>query len=86
MNEPIGTISGQWWLLQMWLNLHMHRVAVKPQNFELSVSELFRSPREKSKSRRQILPMSIFWRGSISNFDQLERWPVLQRFLQRASR
>jgi hypothetical protein len=28
MNEPIGTISGPWWLLQMWLNLHMQRVAV----------------------------------------------------------
>jgi hypothetical protein len=28
MNEPIGTISGPWWLLQMWLNLHIQKVAV----------------------------------------------------------
>jgi hypothetical protein len=28
MNEPIGTINGSWWLLQMWLNLHLQRVAI----------------------------------------------------------
>jgi hypothetical protein len=28
MNEPIGTISGPWWLLQLWMNLPMQKVAV----------------------------------------------------------
>jgi hypothetical protein len=28
MNEPIGTISGPWWLLQLWMNLHMQKVVV----------------------------------------------------------
>ena len=28
MNEPIGTISGPWWLLQLWMNLRMQKVAV----------------------------------------------------------
>ena len=28
INEPIGTISGPWWLLQLWMNLHMQKVAV----------------------------------------------------------
>jgi hypothetical protein len=28
MNEPIGMISGPWWLLQLWMNLHMKKVAV----------------------------------------------------------
>jgi hypothetical protein len=28
MNEPIGTISGPWWLLQLWMNLHMQKVTV----------------------------------------------------------
>jgi hypothetical protein len=28
MDEPIGTISGPWWLLQLWMNLHMQKAAV----------------------------------------------------------
>lgn len=24
-NEPIGTISGPWWLIQLWLNLYLHK-------------------------------------------------------------
>jgi hypothetical protein len=28
MNEPIGMISGPWWLLQLWMNLNMQKVAV----------------------------------------------------------
>jgi hypothetical protein len=28
MNKPIGTISGPWWLLQLWMNLHMQKVTV----------------------------------------------------------
>ena len=25
-NEPVHTISGPWWLIQMWLNLYMHKM------------------------------------------------------------
>ena len=28
-NEAVHTISGPWWLIQMWLNLYMHKI-VKP--------------------------------------------------------
>lgn len=28
MNEPISTINGPWWLLQLWMNLHLLKVAV----------------------------------------------------------
>jgi len=32
-NKPIGTINGPWWLLQLWLNLYMHKmVAVDLRN------------------------------------------------------
>ena len=26
-NEPVHTISGPWWLIQLWLNLYMHKIA-----------------------------------------------------------
>ena len=25
-NEAVHTISGPWWLIQMWLNLYMHKI------------------------------------------------------------
>ena len=25
-NEPVHTISGPWWLIQLWLNLYMHKI------------------------------------------------------------
>ena len=25
-NEPVHTISGLWWLIQLWLNLYMHKI------------------------------------------------------------
>jgi hypothetical protein len=25
-NEPIAIITGPWWLLQLWLNLHLHQL------------------------------------------------------------
>ena len=28
-NEPVHTISGPWWLIQLWLNLYMHQI-VRP--------------------------------------------------------
>ena len=28
-NEVVHTISGPWWLIQIWLNLYMHKI-VKP--------------------------------------------------------
>ena len=24
-NKPVHTISGPWWLIQLWLNLYMHK-------------------------------------------------------------
>jgi len=34
-NEQIQTISGPWWLIQLWLNLYMHKI-VKPDLRDLS--------------------------------------------------
>ena len=34
-NEPVHTISGPWWLIQMWLNLYMHKI-VRPDLRSLS--------------------------------------------------
>ena len=34
-NEPIQTISGPWWLIQLWLNLYMHK-SVRPDLRDLS--------------------------------------------------
>ena len=34
-NEPIETISGPWWLIQLWLNLYMHKT-VNPDLRDLS--------------------------------------------------
>ena len=28
-NEPVHTISGPWWLIQLWLNLYKHKI-VRP--------------------------------------------------------
>ena len=25
-NEPVHAISGPWWLIQLWLNLYMHKI------------------------------------------------------------
>ena len=25
-NEPVHTISGHWWLIQLWINLYMHKM------------------------------------------------------------
>ena len=25
-NEPVHTISGPWWLIQLWMNLYMHKI------------------------------------------------------------
>ena len=34
-NEPVHTISGPWWLIQLWLNLYMHKI-VRPDLMNLS--------------------------------------------------
>ena len=34
-NEPVHTISGHWWLIQLWLNLYMHKI-VRPNLRNLS--------------------------------------------------
>ena len=34
-NEPVNTISGPWWLIQLWLNLYMHKI-VRPNLRNLS--------------------------------------------------
>ena len=36
-NEAVHTINDPWWLIQMWLNLYMHRI-VKPNLQNLSFS------------------------------------------------
>ena len=34
-DEPVHTISGPWWLIQLWLNLYMHKI-VRPDLRNLS--------------------------------------------------
>ena len=34
-DEPVHTISGPWWLIQLWLNLYMHKI-VRPNLSNLS--------------------------------------------------
>ena len=34
-DEPVHTISGPWWLIQLWLNLYMHKI-VRPNLRNLS--------------------------------------------------
>ena len=34
-NEPVHIISGPWWLIQLWLNLYMHKI-VRPNLRNLS--------------------------------------------------
>ena len=34
-NEPVHTISGPWWSIQLWLNLYMHKI-VRPDLINLS--------------------------------------------------
>ena len=34
-NEEVHTISGPWWLIQMWLNLYMHKI-IRPNLQNLS--------------------------------------------------
>jgi len=36
-NENVPTITGPWWLLQLWLNLHLHKL-VAPELINLSFS------------------------------------------------
>ena len=35
-NEPVHTISGPWWLIQLWLNLYLHKI-VRPNLRNLSL-------------------------------------------------
>jgi len=38
-NETVPTITGPWWLLQLWLNLHLHKL-VTPKLINLSFPSL----------------------------------------------
>ena len=49
-NEAVHTINGPWWLIQMWLNLYMHKI-VKPnlQNLNFPSLTLMRSTEVKNE-------------------------------------
>ena len=49
-NEAVHTISGPWWLIQMWLNLYMHKI-VKPnlQNLSFPSSTLMKNTEAKKE-------------------------------------
>jgi len=49
-NEVVPTITGPWWLLQIWLNLHLHKLVV-PELTNLSFPSL-----EYSKDQEDQLP------------------------------
>lgn len=50
-NKPIGTIGGPWWLLQMWLNLYMHKAAVNDLKNLSFPSSNYTEAQEKTLSR-----------------------------------
>jgi len=53
-NEAVHTISGPWWLIQMWLNLYMHKI-VRPnlQNLSFPSSNFDEEYRGKEGRTRQ---------------------------------
>lgn len=48
MNEPIGIISGPWWLLQLWMNLHLQKVVVNDLKTLSFPSMTYSEAQEKS--------------------------------------
>ena len=50
-DEPIGTISGPWWLIQLWLHLHMHQVSGSSLKNQIFPSSDFLE-KEKERTRR----------------------------------
>ena len=55
-NEAVHTISGPWWLIQMWLNLYMHKI-VRPnlQNLSFPSSNFDEEYRGEERRTRQCM-------------------------------
>lgn len=49
-NESIGIVSGPWWLIQLWLNLYLHKIAI-PSLKDLKFPSSGFAEREKKKLR-----------------------------------
>ena len=49
-NEAVYTISGPWWLIQIWLNLYMHKI-IRPnlQNLSFLPPTLMRNTEAKKE-------------------------------------
>jgi hypothetical protein len=59
-NETIPTIIGPWWLLQLWLNLHLHKL-VTAELINLSFASL-----EYSEEQEENIPKSQKFRRCMS--------------------
>ena len=55
-NEPAHTISGPWWLIQLWLNLYIHKI-VRPdlRNLNFSSSNFDEEYRGEERRTRQCM-------------------------------
>jgi len=61
-NETVPTLTGSWWLLQLWLNLHLHKL-VTPELINLSFPSL-EYPEEQEEhlpKKSKILLMHVLW-------------------------
>ena len=55
-NEAVYTINGPWWLIQMWLNLYMHKIVkLNLQNLSFSSSNFDEEYRGKDGRTRQCM-------------------------------
>ena len=52
-NKPIGTINWPWWLLQLWLNLYMHKMVVVDLRNLSFPSSNYSEDQEKSLDQEQ---------------------------------
>ena len=52
-NEPVHTISGPWWLIQLWLNLYMHKIIRHDlRNLSFHSSNFAKDYKEKEERTR----------------------------------
>ena len=54
-NEPVHSISGPWWLIQLWLNLYIHKI-VSPDLRNLSLPSSNFDEEYKAKKKEPVSP------------------------------
>jgi len=79
LGEPIGNLGGPWWFINMWLNVHMHKLLrfdLFAQQFPRDIAEDYELADEESATRPPINygDAAIVLHGSSCNENQIGRF------------